>query len=237
MINLRHAAAAAFVVTGLLSTPAFAASPGGYADVVVKGSQISVTGQGNVSAPPDLMRLQAGVEVRRATAGEAFKAARLAAAKLTKALLGSGLAEKDLRTSELTLGPEYENYPKIVGYRATQGVEAVVRDLTKADKVIDAAAAVGEDARLNGISFEISDQNAILVAARDAAYRDATAKAEHYAKLTGRKLGKILTVREDGGHAPGPIPFHGAMAMADKASISPGQQAVGLTVDITFELK
>ncbi|MEO3858145.1 SIMPL domain-containing protein [Acrocarpospora sp. B8E8] len=237
MINLRHAAAAAFVVTGLLGTPAFAAAPDGYAGVVVKGSRISVTGHGNVSAPPDLMRLQAGVEVRRATAGEAFKAARSAAAKLTKILLGAGLAEKDLRTSELSLGPEYENYPKIIGYRATQGVEAVVRDLTQADKVIDAAAGLGEDARLNGIHFEISDQNAILVAARDAAFKDATAKARQYAKLTGRRLGKIVSVSEEGGDVPGPIPYHGPMAVADKASISPGRQSVGVTVTVSYELK
>ncbi|GIH28835.1 hypothetical protein Aph01nite_71450 [Acrocarpospora phusangensis] len=237
MINIRHAAAAAFVVTGLLGAPAFAATADGYAGVVVERSQITVTGHGNVSAPPDLMRLQAGVEVRRATAGEAFKAARTAAAKLTKALLAAGLAQKDLRTSELSLGPEYDNYPKIVGYRATQGVEAIVRDLASADKVIDAAAGVGEEARLNGISFEISDQDAIVVAARAEAFRDAAAKARQYAKLSGRRLGDIVSVVEEGGHDRGPIPFHGVAAMADKASISPGQQAVGVTVRVVYELE
>jgi uncharacterized protein len=236
MINIRHAAAAAFVVTGLLGTPAFAASTGGYAGVVADSSQITVTGHGNVSAPPDLMRLQAGVEVRRETAGAAFKAAREAAAKLTKALLAAGLDPKDLRTSELSLGPEYDNYPKIVGYRASQGVEAVVRNLANADKVIDAAAGVGEDARLNGISFEIANQAAIVVAARDEAFKDAAAKARQYAKLSGRRLGGIVTVVEEGAPERGPVPFHGVMAMADKASISPGQQAVGVTVRVVYAL-
>lgn len=237
MINIRCAAAAALVTAGLLGTPAFAESTRGYAGVVVEGSRITVTGQGNVSAPPDLMRLQAGVEVRRPTAGEAFKAARTAAAKLTKALLRAGLAEKDLRTSELSLGPEYENYPKIVGYRATQGFEAIVRDLAKADKVIDAAAGVGEEARLNGISFEISNQNAILTEARQAAVADATAKAAHYAKLTGRKLGRIVSVSEENGPGRGSIPLSKAMAAVDQAAVSPGQQSLGVTVTVVFALK
>ncbi|WP_214110589.1 SIMPL domain-containing protein [Acrocarpospora catenulata] len=236
MINIRLAAAAACVVTGLLGSPAFAASPAGYAGVVVDASQITVIGHGSVSAAPDLMRLQAGVEVRRNTAGEAFKAAREAAARLTTVLLAAGLAEKDLRTSELSLGPEYENYPKVAGYRATQGVEALVRDLTHADAVIDAAAEVGEDVRLNGISFELSDPDSVMVAARDAAFGDATAKAKQYARLTGRGLGRIVSVREDAGRPPGSVPFAGAMAVAEKASVSPGRQSVGVTVTVVYEL-
>ncbi|GAB1817267.1 SIMPL domain-containing protein [Herbidospora sp. RD11066] len=237
MINLRYATAAAFLAAGLLSTPAFAATSAGYAGVVADDAKITVTGNGTVSAAPDRMRLQAGVEVRRATAGAAFSGARTAAAALRSALLDAGVAEDDLRTSDISLGPEYDDYPKVSGYRAGQGVEVLVRDLDIADRVVDAVAAAGEEARLNGINFEIGDPAAALSAARDAAYKDALAKAKQYAGLTGRTLGAVLSVQENGeGHTP--IPFEGIhlMAASDK-SISPGRQSVGLSVKVVFELR
>ncbi|WP_066362385.1 SIMPL domain-containing protein [Herbidospora mongoliensis] len=240
MINLRYAAAAAFLAAGLVSAtaaPAFAATPAGYAGIVADDAKITVTGNGTVSAAPDRMRLQAGVEVRRASAGAAFSGARTAAAALRAALLAAGVAEDDLRTSEISLGPEYDDYPKVSGYRAGQGVEVLVRDLDIADRVVDAVAAAGEEARLNGISFEIGDPATALSAARDAAYKDALAKARQYAGLTGRTLGAVLSLQENGdGHTP--IPFEGIhlMAASDK-SISPGRQSVGVSVKVVFELR
>ncbi len=73
----------------------------------------------------------------------------------------------------------------------------LVRDLDIADRVVDAVAAAGEEARLNGISFEIGDPATALAAARDAAYKDALAKARQYAGLTGRTLGAVLRVQEE----------------------------------------
>ncbi|WP_030450479.1 SIMPL domain-containing protein [Herbidospora cretacea] len=237
MITFRYATAAAFLAAGLLTTPAaFAATPAGYAGVVADDAKITVTGNGAVSAAPDRMRLQAGVEVRRATAGAAFADARRAAATLRTALRNAGVDEDDLRTSEISLGPEYDDYPKVAGYRAGQGVEVLVRDLDRADRVVDAVASAGEEARLNGISFEIGDPTKALAAARDAAYKDAAAKARQYARLSGRRLGRVLSVTEDGeGRAP--IPFEGVHLMAADKSISPGRQSVGVNVRVVFRLR
>ncbi|WP_061299022.1 SIMPL domain-containing protein [Herbidospora cretacea] len=241
MITFRYAAAAAFLAAGLVSAPlaapAFASTSVGYAGIVADDAKITVTGNGTVSAAPDRMRLQAGVEVRRASAGAAFSGARTAAATLRAALLAAGVAEDDLRTSEISLGPEYDDYPKVSGYRAGQGVEVLVRDLDIADRVVDAVASAGEEARLNGISFEIGDPARALAAARDAAYKDALAKARQYAGLTGRTLGAVLRLEEDS-DGRSPIPFEGIhlMAASDK-SISPGRQSVGVSVKVVYELR
>src|SRR4051794_304678 len=103
--------------------------------VETEHEQIAVAGEGAVSAAPDVMRLNTGVEVRKTAAAEAFAAVRTAAARLTEALKEAGIAPEDLRTSELSLGPEYEVYPKVAAYRAAQGVEALIRDLSRADRV------------------------------------------------------------------------------------------------------
>ncbi|MEU7836432.1 MULTISPECIES: SIMPL domain-containing protein [unclassified Nonomuraea] len=195
--------------------------------------QIAVAGEGAVSAAPDVMRLNAGVEVRRTAAAEAFAAVRAAAVRLTEALTGAGIAPEDLRTSELSLGPEYEVYPKVAAYRAAQGVEALVRDLSRADRVIDTVAAVGEEARLNGVSFELSDPSGALAQARTRAFRDAAAKAAQYAELAGRPLGGVVSVTEESVGGPQPMAF-AALAAEEKASISPGRQTLSVGVRVVY---
>jgi uncharacterized protein YggE len=68
----------------------------------VDSTDITVVGEGAVAAAPDVMRLQAGVEVRRRSAAEAFAEVRAAAARLTEALREAGIAGEDLRTTELS---------------------------------------------------------------------------------------------------------------------------------------
>jgi hypothetical protein len=201
--------------------------------VSIEHEQIAVAGEGSVDAVPDVMRLSAGVEVRRASAAEAFAEVRAAAARLAGVLRQAGVAERDLRTTELSLGPEYDAYPKVAAYRAAQGVEAVVRDLTRADRVIDAVAGVGEEARLGGVAFELSDPAGALAAARARAFADAAAKAEQYAGLAGRPLGRVVSVSEEAVGGPRPLEY-ATMAAADSGSVSPGRQALTVGVRVVY---
>ncbi|MBF8190953.1 SIMPL domain-containing protein [Nonomuraea sp. K274] len=196
---------------------------------------ITVVGEGAVLAVPDILRLHAGVEVRRASAAESFTAVRAAAARLAQALGGAGIAAEDVRTVELSLGPEYEAYPKVAAYRAVQGVEVVVRDLAQADRIIDTVAGVGEEARLNGLAFELSDPAGALKEARAWAFRDAAAKAAQYAELAGRPLGRVVSVSEDVRGGPQPMRTTLAAAAETNASISPGRQTLTVTVQVGYD--
>ena len=242
MIKISHAVAVALLASmgslGLFGGTAFADSETTRA--VTKNRrrcakpQVTVSGEGSHSSTPDVMRLRAGIEVRRPTAGAAFSEARRLAAVLTRVLIEAGIEAKDLQTKELSLGPEHDPYPKVTGYRAAQGVEAVVRNIESADRVVDAVAAVGEDVRLNGVSFEVSDNREALKAARDAAFKDAKARAEQYARLGGHRLGRIMTINEQNVDS-NPQPRAFAM-LADAGSISPGRQTISVTVQVTFRL-
>ncbi|MFF3439727.1 SIMPL domain-containing protein [Streptosporangium sp. NPDC002721] len=252
MIKMSQAVASAVLVStglffaGLSGGAAFADSTPFAGPTPIAGStpqaateegnrpQITVVGEGSVSATPDIMRLDTGVEVRRPTAGAAFSAARDAAAALTRALLAAGVAARDMRTDELTLAPEYRQYPTVSGYRATQGIEAIVRDIDNADEVVEAAAAAGEAVRLNGISFEVSDNRVPLRLARDIAFRDAQARATQYARLAGRGLGRVMEINEQ--TVTPPTPIAGFAAAVDRASISPGRQDVSVSVRVVYGL-
>ncbi|MEU8266934.1 SIMPL domain-containing protein [Sphaerisporangium sp. NPDC049002] len=193
-------------------------------------TELTVVGRGSVQTIPDVMHLNVGVEARRTKAGEAFAAVQRGAAKLTEVLLAAGVARSDMRTNDLSLGTEYDKYPKVVGFRASQGVEALIRDLSKADAIVDAVAAVGEDVRLNGISFEVSKTAALVRAARAKAYKDARDKANQYATMTGRGLGRIVKMEEEGDTSPS------RFALAEKASINPGHGSVTIAVRVVYEL-
>ncbi|MGC5013865.1 SIMPL domain-containing protein [Streptosporangium sp. DT93] len=216
------------------SEPVEPAGSGRVTAAVVDRPQIAVMGEGVISVTPDVMRLDTGVEVRRPTASEAFTAARTAADALTRALLAAGVAARDLRTDELSLGPEYKEYPTVSGYRAAQGVEAIIRNIDSADDVVDAVAAVGEAVRLNGVSFEVSDNRVPLKAAREIAFRDAQLRAVQYARLAGRRLGIPLEISEQSVTPPTP---RFSAASADKASISPGRRNVSVSVKLVYELE
>ncbi|MDP9845269.1 SIMPL domain-containing protein [Streptosporangium lutulentum] len=238
MIKISHTVAAAVLVSmgslGLFGGTALADSGTTKTIVEDRKSRITVRGEGSHSSAPDVMRLNVGVEVRRPTAGAAFAEARKVAAALTQVLVKAGIEAKDLRTNALSLGPEYENYPKVVGYRATQGVEALVRDIGSADRVVDAVGSMSEDVRLNGISFEVSDDGAALRAARDAAFVDARARAEQYAGLAGRELGRVVTITEE--DVSRPVVLMAAAKFEDGGSISPGRQTITVNVQVVYQL-
>ncbi|SEG85012.1 hypothetical protein SAMN05444920_105449 [Nonomuraea solani] len=196
---------------------------------------ITVVGEGAALAAPDTLRLHAGVEVRRASAAESFAAVRAAAARLAQALGQAGIAAEDVRTVELSLGPEYEAYPKVAAYRAVQGVEVVVRDVGRADHIIDTVAGVGEEARLNGVAFEVSDPAKALAEARVAAFRDAAAKAAQYADLAGRPLGRVVSVTEEVRGLPQPMGRAQTMVAETDASISPGRQTLSVAVRLGYD--
>ena len=63
-------------------------------------------------------------------------------------------------------------------------------------------------------------------------------RAEQYAQLSGLNLGKVLTISEVAGSTP-PVPMPSPMprsAMAEAVPLSPGQQTVGFSVTVVFEL-
>ncbi|MEV0615924.1 SIMPL domain-containing protein [Nonomuraea sp. NPDC050404] len=197
---------------------------------------ITVLGEGVALATPDMLRLHAGVEVRRASAAESFAAVRAAAARLAEALRQVGIEAQDVSTAELSLGPEYEAYPKVSAYRAVQGFDVLVRDVGRADHVIDTVAGVGEEARLNGVNFEVSDPGSALREARTTAFRDAAAKAAQYAELAGRPLGRVVSVSEELRNGP-PVPLGRSALMAAEAqdTISPGRQSLTVVVKVGYD--
>ena len=200
---------------------------------------ITVPGTGRVSVEPDIVSLRLGVSIQRESAGQAREDAASTMSAIIDAILGQGVARRDVRTALVTLGPvtDYsEGGPRIVGYQLLNSVEVTLRDLEKAGALIDAALGAGAST-LDSLEFRLEDPAAAEEQARVLAVENARARAATIARASDIKLGKVVSVTEsERGSGGGPIPYARAMAMEAKADtpVEAGTQDISVAVTVTF---
>ncbi len=206
-------------------------------------AMISVTGEAQVSVPPDLAQIDGGVTSEAKTAREASDANNAAMGKVLLALKGAGIEEKDYQTSRLSLQPQNSSSrpggpSTIVGYRASNRVTIRLRDITKVANVIDTLVGAGAN-DIGGINFTVSQASKLLDEARERAIADARRKAEIYARAAGVTLGAPLSITEGG--AAGPILYRrvaAPMAMAASgAAVAQGEETLQVTVSVSWAIK
>lgn len=202
---------------------------------------ITVTGDGQVQAAPDMATVTMGVTNDADTARAALDANSTAVAALLKELAAAGIDAKDIQTTGLSLGPRIDyssggTAQRVLGYTASNMVTVEVRALDKLGGVLDSVVSEGANT-LNGISFGLQDPVPATDAARKAAVADAQRKAALYADAAGVKLGKIRSIGENGGMTM-PMPMAAGTMARDAAPVpvSGGQLSVGASVSVVYEL-
>jgi uncharacterized protein YggE len=197
---------------------------------------VTVTGEGTVGVAPDIAMIRIGVSSQDKTAREAGEInARQMTAVLT-AIKDSGIADRDIQTSRLSLQPQYDpnkgGTARLTGFQATNQVTVRIRDIDKLPTVLDRAIAAGAN-EMSGIEFVVSEQSKLLDQARDDAIADARRKAELYAKAAGAKLGRVVSITEEG-TSPPPRPMQAMRAGA--VPVAPGEQTLRAAVTVSYEL-
>jgi len=204
-------------------------------------SAITVTGEANISVPPDLASVDAGVATDAKTAREASESNNAAMAKVLAALKSADIEAKDIQTSRLSLQPQYapnrSGPSPIVGYRASNRVTVRIRDVSKVAGVIDTLVGAGAN-DIGNVNFEVSQASKLLDDAREKAVADARRKAEIYAKAAGVTLGAPLSISEEG--APRPVfraKMAAPMAAAAPTPIAQGEETLSISVSVTWAIK
>ena len=240
-------AAVAALAVGLLAGPALAAviaprsytvAPGAATDGTAEHT-ISVAGSGKVTVIPDMGTIRLGVVVERKTAKEAREAAAAAMTKVVDAVRKLGIADKDIATANVSLNPVYDYpanaTPRIRGYQLNNTITITVRDLDKISDVLDDGVAAGANS-VDGISFDVADRAAAEAQAREAAVKDAKAKADTLANGLGVRITGVASVSESVSTPIWYQPAFGAVA-ADKAAetpVLPGSTDVVISVQVSF---
>ena len=216
----------------LLIGGAFALAP---AQAVEK--TVTVTGEATVGVAPDTAIIRIGVTSQEKTAREAGEANAKQMTSVLVAIKASGIAERDIQTSRLSLQPQYDpnkgGTARLTGFQATNQVTIRIRDIENLPSVLDRAIAAGAN-EMSGIEFVVSEQSKLLDQARDDAIADARRKAELYAKAAGVKIGHVISISEEGPPQPQPRPMQAMRAGA--VPVAPGEQTLRAIVTVSYEL-
>jgi uncharacterized protein YggE len=205
---------------------------------------IWVTGEGKVTAVPDIATLGVGIEAEEASVAEAQAQASDAMDKVMTALTENGVAEKDIQTQyfsiqNVTKWDEVTGEQVTTGYRVTNMVTAKIRDIDKAGTIIDAVAEAGGDlTRINSIDFSVDDPSPYYGDARKEAVADAKAKAIQLAGLADVTLGEPTYISES--YYSPPVVSRAVYAMeaaAAETPISPGEMEISISVQVAYAIK
>ncbi|MEH0449471.1 SIMPL domain-containing protein [Streptomyces sp. B21-102] len=244
LLTLGGPALAAPTAAALPARPAIAADAvwAGALPADDAAATVTVTGEGSANAEPDLAVVGVGVEATAKTPQAAMDAQSGAAAALLAAVRAEGVAERDVRTESVSLRPVHDytgGASRLTGYQAAQSFTVKVRRVSRTGAVLQAVTdAAGDAARIGFVVFDVSDPAPLQARAREAAHADARAKAEQYARLSGRGLGRLISLSEDASTTPRPVPSAGDTPGAGTVAVpaAPGEIRATATVTAVYAL-
>lgn len=165
---------------------------------------VRMIGEGEATVVPDQLSFTLSVTRKEPDVDAALAGSSATLDRVLGRLKELGVREGDVQTTGLQMYPEYDypaySPPVLTGYRVTQRARVTVTELAQGGRVVSAAVETGGNGvRATDLRLGVSDPEAALATARDAAVETATAKAEQYAAATGQELGDVLSVQELGG--------------------------------------
>lgn len=206
---------------------------------------VRVTGTSEVKVVPDRAVIELGVEKQSASASIAKQSEDAAARRILASLRASGVDEKDIQTTFLSLQPQF-NYRKgmrISYFVAEQTVSVTVRDLSKLDALVESLIKAGGN-RIDSIQYETSDLRKYRDQARDFAVKAAREKAQALAQALGQEIGKAQSIEEVpelvNQYSGGLLANDSREAWKTRSTAGPstaaGQKTISASVVVSFDL-
>ena len=229
------------LMTSLAVLALVSAAPAAWA--AEESARITVTGEGSVTAAPDMAIINFGVLKNAPTARQALDDANKALSEAIADLKAKGVEARDLQTSGFSVSPQFDYSgkngaaPKLTGYQVSNMLTVRVRDISALGKVLDDAVTNGINSG-GSLSFTNSKLKDLVAEARKAAVGDAIAKAKALTEAAGVSTGDILSIAEDAPMPP-PVPMV-RMAMAKEAAdsvpVEAGESEYHARVTVTFAI-
>lgn len=216
-------------------------------------ASIVVTGEGEVTALPDIATITATVRELAKTVPEAQKAVETKVTKEISSISDIGVDKKDIKTLSYTVNPKYESDQKIycysigcpvpkqviIGYEVTETLQIKVRKIDSAGEVIGVLGSANIT-EISGPEFTVDDMDKINANVKAKAIENARKKAEMTAKSLGVSLGHIISYVEDGGGYYPPMVYGMGASVAkesrDSVTIPTGENVIKARVTITYSL-
>ena len=199
---------------------------------------LTVTGEGSVSAVPDMATITLGVSHRDPSAKAAMDRTSDRVEAILDRLAGLGVEARDIQTTDLSLNPVWaqtsaSGEPQVDGFEASNRVTVRLRDIASVGEVLESVLEDGAN-RLDGLNFGLQDQRPLLDEARRRAVADAMAKAELYAEAAGVPLGPVRSLTESGGMGPRTDMMFAARA--ESVPVAAGETTLTAQVTVVFDI-
>ena len=232
------------------------ASLKGLRDTSPSYNTITVTGEGEVNALPDLATFSFTVSADAKTVSAAQEEVTQKVDAVLEAIKSLGVEEKDIKTTDYSVYPRYSynqmpctqfscppSRQTLEGYTASHNVTVKVRKTDDAGKILAAAGEKGAT-NLSGISFTIDDPEELRSEARALAIKNAREKADVLTDNLGVKLVRVVSYSDssNGGIVPyyrEALSMGGADATvpAKAPSLPTGENKIQITVNVTYEIR
>lgn len=238
-----------FIYTKLLGPIPFSVN----SVTTTKSDLFTVSGEGEASGTPESASFSVGVTKSANTAEDAKNQINEITNKVVADLKSLGIPEKDIKTSNFSVNPDYAvdrpvtlvapnggtTDQKISSYTANQTIEVKTKTVDLANKAIDLATKDGANVT-NNVQFVLSDdeQAKLETEARKEAIAKAKEKAKNLSDEAGIRLGRLINVQESNFAQP----YFAAGAALDKSAepsaptqLSPGENTVHISVTLSYE--
>ena len=217
---------------------------------------ITVSGQGEVFAVPDIAQFTFSVTEEKETVALAQTEVDKKIDLALGLLKGANIEERDIKTISYNVYPQYDyirsvcnefNCPpgkqELRGYQVSQTISVKVRDTESAGKVLADIGGAGAS-NISGLNFTIDDEDELERDARRAAIDDAEEKARALARDLGVSLGRVVGFDENSYQPQFARSFDVAAFAEDEAigggivpDLPVGENKITSNVNITYEIR
>jgi hypothetical protein len=203
-------------------------------------SSVSFSEVGSTTLVPDTIRISASATVINKNSVSTLAKLSNVAKAMREVLVSNNVLAEDFSSANLSLYPEYSYTPtgnrNLLGYRGSQNFEIIIKNVESAGVIIDQLVAASDNQlQINSISSFVLDPTAALKMARKDAMEKAKIKAQDYAMLANKRLGKILSISENtNGSVMQPL----AMAKdVGSSSFDLGSTKVEVLLSVSYQIR
>lgn len=208
---------------------------------LVSPATIVVSGEGKITAAPNISKIDLGLLTEKLTVQEAQKENSEKMNRLIEEIKKLAIEDKDIQTTQYQIYPQYDyekGERKIRGYSASQSVNVKIRDLAKISALLGKAGEVGAN-QVGGLQFTIDDEESLRGQARTKAIAAAQAKANELAKTLGVKLVRLTAFNESGASPPSLYALNELSYGGEDSlpRVESGSLDIKVSVNLTYEVE
>lgn len=223
---------------------------------------IQVEGEGEVVAVPDTATFSVTVQNTASSVQAAQTETTDQANSVINYLTQQGVASSSIQTTDYEINPQYSysqaacpaiatdsgvpvycppGKQTLTGYQVSETLSVKVTDTSKAGTLFAGVGSLGAES-VSGLSFTVSDQDALMEQAQQKAIAEAQGKAQALARSLGVQIVGIVGFSENNG-TQGVYPMAFATnasageASAPSPEIATGQNTIKDDVTVTYEIQ